>query len=411
MTSEANNVMTWQSNLDPALLRRLLHPLTRPGVLRQAQGRRILERLHHMAAGLPLLDQLSWYLATVGDAATGRGPIVYALSAQPDTLPVRETASAAEPRPVVVARVPPAVSPAAAQPPLARPIPLSQTERAAVDTPRPAEGNPAPAPRPPGRPASPPAGHAERTASPVDTLALAAPPTPGSGPNGRERSSFAPVRPAVPDAPDPPETPLRIVLPPAQRRPTLAQSRPAAEPIASQRAALRAVTPAPRAEDRDVTAAGSPEHRAPGALTPRLRAAAPAEVPTPRPLVAARPVAAPTAPAVLPLRRVLEMPKRARATHPVVSAPLPAIVATAPAALPVASQARALQDAGKRAEPLTRRASESATAVASPGPLQPAQGADTPVIAITEGEAGRLADRVYDLLARRIATERGRRGW
>jgi len=28
-----------------------------------------------------------------------------------------------------------------------------------------------------------------------------------------------------------------------------------------------------------------------------------------------------------------------------------------------------------------------------------------------EGEAVRLADRVYDLIARRIAAERGRRGW
>jgi hypothetical protein len=90
-----------------------------------------------------------------------------------------------------------------------------------------------------------------------------------------------------------------------------------------------------------------------------------------------------------------------------VGAALPALAATAPAALPVTPRPPAAFSAGERAAP--QGADVSATAGAPSGRPQPAQ-RTAPATPMTEGEAVRLADRVYDLLARRIAAERGRRG-
>jgi hypothetical protein len=350
----------WQAALDPALLGRLLRPLARPGVIGQTQGRRILERLRHMAAGLPLLDKLAWYLNMLEDGAAC-GPFVYAVPAHAEVPPASGAVLPAETRPVVVARIPPAQPAPAATPP----VRLVVAARAARLDPGPAPA----APVAPARQAEDPARAPGRPVAPSESGAPAQPAQ-------REPGDEAPGLPAQPrPLAHPakgmaPESPRRIVLPPAPRR-----AAPSTAGVTPQ-----VVLPA--------------QHAPPAPAAAASRAGQPRPKPTPSlPLArahAAR-VGAERGPVVAPIswrspdalaRRLPVISVSALAPQPVAELPVAAPAATAqPAPAFVPTQAMPQRSAGLGAEPLP------------------------------EGEAARLADRVYDLLVRRIAAERGRRGW
>jgi hypothetical protein len=387
----------WQSALDPRLLERLLRPRERPGVITSEVGGAILARLGRSAGGLPLLASLARRLGSAEGSGVGQAPIAYAQPAPPAASPIatieQPPASRQIVQPIAVQRQVDQRSGvgASAWHGAERPIVHARQARRAEVRAESAAGA---------------AAYPQPAA--IHGVSQVAPPTPAPGSNrivlppGRLRkdgggpgASASPAQPlALPRA-----APNQAI----QRSADTSQSSPLAPSMAHG-------GPSARAPQGNQTTHPAEERRLP--LVRPLRPGDPARVIQRRPGPAAL-AASPAAPAV-PLVRPpgsappdrgppIAAPTPAR---PIVVSAVPAgrpaqptpLVLPRPAAEPAAAPAAHTALLGQAAEPATGQAPAAVLPTISASRLAP--GVD----------ATQVAAQVYELLVRRLARERERRG-
>lgn len=69
---------TWQNNLDPKLIQRLIRPVVQPGVIGTQMARMIISRSQNFSNRLPLLSQIAQRQTSVAGFQAEQTPIVYA---------------------------------------------------------------------------------------------------------------------------------------------------------------------------------------------------------------------------------------------------------------------------------------------------------------------------------------------
>jgi hypothetical protein len=438
----------WQRALDPRLLRRLLDTHVRPGVIAPDVGGAILARMQQASTGLPLLTSLAGRLSSAEDSGASRTPIVYAQPAPPAVIQAEVAAQPAREavrRPVVQAtRVqraadPAATTSAAGGAPAERSIvSIAPAHPVSMPSPRPA----APAVEQAVLPRLPAAAQADSPAMP----ATAATSSRIVLPPGRLRTADAASQPVAPRA-------SPAAAPVIQRA---VEGSPASQTAqAADRAGVPADLPHPRSSA--APPAGSAAAIITGVSDDRGgRSAVSSPLALVRPLEPRAPThARPSRPNVVAIQRQPD-PSAPSPVRPVVAPLSAAAIQSVPALAPAAPTARpvvaplgaALMHGGQASQaapnrPVVAPAQPPSPPVA-PAPMllpSPAAGPTAVLDAPADGAAGtsiesdasappalalpimmaggpapsvdtvQVAAQVYELLVRRLARERERRGW
>lgn len=74
----SDDLPSWQESLDQRFLRRLLRPVSRPGLIQPRLAMRIHARVGRMVSGTPLADRVVQRYVPIGSPKNGTTPVVYA---------------------------------------------------------------------------------------------------------------------------------------------------------------------------------------------------------------------------------------------------------------------------------------------------------------------------------------------
>ncbi|MEU6535389.1 hypothetical protein [Streptomyces sp. NPDC047000] len=409
------------TDLDPALVRRLSRRALRPGVTDPGQGRAVLARHGGMTAGLPLAELASRYVVPESYAASAV-PVVYARSAgqRPPAAGPAPSAPAGS-RPVVPARPAPQ---APDGPAASRPAPAAAGVRPGTPADSGARG---PAPRTPAAPGTTGETPGDGRGTAVSPASRTGPgPWPGPSapvtvaePHGRRAAApdtgRVPGRPlpgrAVSGAPQMPFATGRTTAP----RPPEPRPAPSGPQPSGPSAAGPVLRPSPADSGRPAPADSAPA--APAVPQPAPPVSFPAVAARPAPVRYSRAPGAPRPAGTAPAEAVLA---RQPQTRPVGPMPLHGTGAGAPAAVTPGRPAPGVSGGPADGVPTGPPApgparTGSPVAAGRPGPAghptRTGHGTGRPDTAQAAAvDLGRLTDQVQRRIAQRMAVEAERRG-